>query len=315
MSSADKKAGGATIALTPSPSPTESGRGEAYGAGDADEVWLGWRCPQCGYQPAQIGGFPAFAPELTQGASGYDPAHFPELARLEAGNFWFRARNGLIAWAIGRYFAGARSFFEVGCGTGFVLSGIAAAFPSLKLAGSEASAQGLAFAAARAPGARLMQMDARRIPFRDEFDVVGAFDVIEHIEDDRAVLAELRAAAAPRGGVIVTVPQHPSLWSEYDVRAGHLRRYRRDELRARMLEAGLEIVRITSFVTVLLPLMWLSRLAQRRPRGAYDPLAELRVAPWINWPLEQALAVERLLIRSGVSLPVGGSLLVVARRP
>ena len=274
----------------------------------------GWRCPQCGYEPLQIGGFPAFAPDLARGASGYDPAHFPELARLEAGNFWFRARNRLIAWAIRRHFGGASSFFEVGCGTGFVLSGMAAAFPSMKLAGSEAAAEGLALAAARVPGASLMQMDARRIPFRDEFDVVGAFDVIEHIEDDRAVLAELRAAATPRGGVLVTVPQHPFLWSEYDARAGHLRRYRGAELRARMLEAGLEIVRMTSFVTVLLPLMWLSRLAQRRPRGAYDPLAELRVASWINWPLEQALAIERVLIRAGISLPVGGSLLAVARR-
>lgn len=273
-----------------------------------------WRCPQCGHEPARIAGFPAFAPDLARGASGYDPAHFPELARLEAGNFWFHARNRLIAWAIGRHFGGARSFFEAGCGTGFVLSGMAAAFPSMRLAGSEAATQGLAFAAARVPGASLMQMDARHIPFRDEFDVVGAFDVIEHIEDDRAVLAELRAAATPRGGVIVTVPQHPSLWSEYDARAGHLRRYRGEELRARMLDAGLEIVRMTSFITVLLPLMWLSRLAQRRPRGAYDPLAELRIAPWVNWPLEQALAVERLLIRAGVSLPAGGSLLAVARR-
>lgn len=276
---------------------------------------MGWRCPKCGFEPARIGGFRAFAPELARGASGYDPAHFAELVRLEAGNFWFRARNRLIAWAIGRYFGGARSFFEVGCGTGFVLAGMAAAFPGLRLAGSEAAADGLAFAAARVPGASLMQMDARRIPFRDEFDVVGAFDVIEHVEEDRAVLAELRAAAAPGGGVIVTVPQHPSLWSEYDARAGHLRRYRGQELRARMREAGLEIVRMTSFVTLLLPLMWLSRLAQRRPRGAYDPLAELRIAPWINWPLEQALDGERLLIRSGVSWPVGGSLLAVARRP
>lgn len=274
-----------------------------------------WRCPQCGYEPSRIGGYPAFAPEHARGASGYDPAQFAELARLEAGNFWFRARNRLIAWAIGRYFPGARNLLEVGCGTGFVLAGIAAAFPALKLAASEAASEGLAFAAARAPGASLMQMDARRIPFRGEFDVVGAFDVIEHVEDDRAVLAELRAAAVPGGGVLITVPQHRALWSEYDVRAGHVRRYRARELSTRMVESGLEIVRMTSFVTVLLPLMYLSRLAQRAPGAGYDPLAELRIAPWLNWPLEQALLLERLLIRAGINLPVGGSLLVVARRP
>jgi SAM-dependent methyltransferase len=280
----------------------------------ADFAGSGWRCPQCGFEPPRIGGFPAFAPELAQGASGYDPAHFGELARLEAGNFWFRARNRLITWAIGRYFSGARTLLEVGCGTGFVLAGIAAAFPALKLSASEAAATGLAHAAERAPGAGLMQMDARRIPFRDEFDVVGAFDVIEHVEDDRAVLAGLRAAAAPAGGLLLTVPQHPFLWSEFDARVGHVRRYRAAELRGKVMEAGFEIVRMTSFVTLLLPPMLASRLAQRRPRRDYDPLAELRIAPWLNWTLERALDLERLLIRSGISSPFGGSLLVVARR-
>jgi SAM-dependent methyltransferase len=274
-----------------------------------------WRCPQCGFEPPRIGGYPAFAPEHARGAIGYDPAQFAELARLEANNFWFRARNRLITWAIGRFFPGARNLLEVGCGTGFVLAGIAAAFPALKLAASEAASEGLAFSAARAPGASLMQMDARRIPFRGEFDVVGAFDVIEHIEDDRAVLAELSAAAVPGGGVLISVPQHPKMWSEYDVRAGHVRRYRARELRSMTKEAGLEIVRMTSFVSVLLPLMYLSRLMQRAPAAGYDPLVELRIAPWLNRILEGALDAERALIKAGLNLPVGGSLLLVARRP
>ena len=302
--------------LAPSRSPAAGATAESSAAAGAGHYGIGgWRCPQCGHAPPSAGGFPAFAPEIAHGASGYDPAHFAELARLEAGNFWFRARNRLIAWAIGRYCGGARNFLEIGCGTGFVLAGIAAAFPAMKLAASEASAEGLAFAAARVPGASLMQMDARRIPFRDEFDAIGAFDVIEHIEDDRGVLLALREALVPGGGLILTVPQHPFLWSEYDVRAGHVRRYRARELRRKAAGAGLEIVRMTSFVTVLLPLMMLSRLAQRRPRRDYDPLAELRIAPWVNWPLEQALFLERVLIRAGVTLPAGGSLLVVARRP
>jgi SAM-dependent methyltransferase len=273
-----------------------------------------WRCPQCGAAPARIGGFPAFAPAIARGAAGYDPAHFGELARLEAGNFWFRARNRLIVWALARFFPGARSMLEVGCGTGFVLAGVAEALPRLQLTGSEASAEGLAFAAARVPGATLVQMDALHIPYRAEFDVVGAFDVIEHVEDDRAMLAELAAALVPGGGLLLTVPQHPRLWSEYDVRAGHVRRYRNADLRARVAEAGFEIARMTSFVTLLLPLMYLSRLAQRAPRGGYDPLAELRVAPWLNRTLAAVLDLERALIRAGASLPAGGSLLLVGRK-
>ncbi len=273
-----------------------------------------WRCPQCGAEPERIGGFLAFAPGLARGAEGFDPAHFTELARLEAGNFWFRARNRLIVWALQRYFPDARNFLEVGCGTGFVLAGVAAAKPALRLTGSEAATEGLAFAARRAATAELVQMDAKHIPFRDEFDVAGAFDVVEHIEDDRAVLGELRAALAPGGGLLLTVPQHPALWSEFDVRAGHVRRYRRAELRARLEDAGLEVVRMTSFVSLLLPFMFLSRVSRRAPDAQYDPLAELRIAPWLNRALEAVLGVERTLIRAGVSFPAGGSLLAIARK-
>lgn len=259
-------------------------------------------------------GFPAFAPELAGGGDGFDPALFAELARLEARNFWFRARNRLIVWALRRFFGDARSLLEIGCGTGFVLSGIAAALPHFRLAGSEADAGGLGFAARRVSGAELMQMDARRIPFEAEFDVVGAFDVIEHIEDDRAVLREMHRAARPGGGILLTVPQHPFLWSEYDVRARHVRRYRARELREKVLDAGFEIVTMASFVSLLLPLMMLSRLAQRAPKSDYDPLVELRLPGWLNALLEAVLDLERRLIRAGVRFPAGGSLLLVANK-
>ncbi|MBI1966300.1 MAG: class I SAM-dependent methyltransferase, partial [Betaproteobacteria bacterium] len=213
----------------------------------------------------------AFAPEIAGGGAGFDPAHFAEFARLEAGNFWFRARNRLIVWAIAQYFGQARNFLEVGCGTGYVLSGIAAAFPGMKLAGSEAATEGLAFAVKRLPGANLMQMDARRIPFRAEFEVVGAFDVIEHIEEDAAVLRALHEAVVPGGGLLLTVPQHPFLWSEYDARARHVRRYRAQELREKVAAAGFEVIKMTSFVSLLLPLMAASRLKQRRIHEDYDP--------------------------------------------
>jgi SAM-dependent methyltransferase len=302
--------------LTTASSSDASLRGGAENskAGETGQRSTDWRCPQCGAEPSRIENVPAFAPEFAQGAEGYDPAHFVELAQLEAGNFWFGGRNRLIIWALRRFFPDARSFLEVGCGTGFVLSGVAAAFPQLQLAGSEASVSGLAFAAQRVPGAQLFQMDARRIPYRDEFDVAGAFDVIEHIEDDHAVLRELHAAVVPGGGLVLTVPQHPSLWSEYDARAGHVRRYRSAELCEKVVEAGFEIVKMTSFVTLLLPFMYLSRFTQRMPCEDYDPLAELRIAPWLNRTLGAVLGIERAMIRTGVPMPAGGSLLVVARR-
>ncbi len=273
-----------------------------------------WRCPQCGFTAARLKGFPAFAPELSGVTEGFDPALHAELARLEAGNFWFRARNRLIAWAIRRYFPEAKAFLEIGCGTGYVLSGVAAAFPHAQLSASEVHADALPYAADRVPAAAFFQMDARAIPFESEFDLIGAFDVIEHIEADEEVLSEMHRAAVPGGGALITVPQHPFLWSAFDVHSHHVRRYTAAELRRKVIAAGFEIVRMTSFVSLLLPLMLASRLARRDAGEGYDPLRELRVKSWVNGALEKMLDIERMAIRAGVSWPAGGSLLVVARR-
>lgn len=274
-----------------------------------------WRCPHCGHEPARVGGIAAFAPELAHASDGFDAAMFAELARLEAGYFWFRARNRLILWALQRFFPTTRSLLEVGCGTGFVLAGLASARPDIALTGSELAADGLAFAAQRVPHACLLQMDARHIPFRDAFDVIGAFDVLEHIDDDAAVLRALFDAVRPGGGLLLTVPQHRWLWSQVDVEAHHVRRYRAAELRAKVREAGFEVIHATSFVALLLPLMLASRVAQRGPAHDRDPLGEFKLAPWLNAALEGILRLEQVAIRAGLPLPFGGSLLLVARRP
>ena len=281
----------------------------------AENISADWRCSACAYAPAMRSGFVALAPELAATAEGFDPTLFSELALLEARNFWFRARNRLIVWALQRYFPGFTNLMEVGCGTGYVLQGIAAAFPAATLWGTEAQTQGLRYAAERVPRATFLQLDARQMPFDREFDVIGAFDVIEHIAEDEVVLGELHRAARPGGGVLLTVPQHPFLWSEYDARAHHVRRYTAAELRHKVTRVGFEIVKMTSFVSLLLPLMMLSRRARRTTAVAYDPLSELRIGAIANAMLERVLDVERLLIRAGLSLPCGGSLLVAARRP
>lgn len=245
---------------------------------------------------------------------GFEPEAFESLSRLEEGSFWFQARNELIVWALGSYAPRASSFLEIGCGTGFVLRAIGAARPELRLTGTELFAEGLRYAAQRVPDAELVQMDARRMPFEEEFDAVGAFDVLEHIDDDREVLSGCRRALRPGGTLFVTVPQHPWLWSAPDDYARHVRRYTRGELAAKLSGAGLEPVRITSFVSLLVPLMALSRLVERRSRRPFDPVAEHERSSRLRRPLEAIMRLEGALIRRGVSLPAGGSLLAVARR-
>src|SRR4030095_12517772 len=114
---------------------------------------------------------------------------------------------------------------EVGCGTGFVLQGLHAALPALRLTATDAAAEGLALARTRAPSASLRQQDARELDARGEYDLAAAFDVLEHIPEDIDVMARLRNAVKPGGGVLITVPQHPWLWSRADEIGHHVRRY------------------------------------------------------------------------------------------
>jgi SAM-dependent methyltransferase len=274
----------------------------------------GWRCGACGYEPPLLAGFPAFAPEFAASNEGYDAAYYGGLYALEARNYWFRARNALLTWALTRYFPAGRSFLEIGCGTGFVLAGIAGAMPQLALHASEISSSGLPYAAARVPRAEFFQMDARAIPYAGHFDIIGLFDVLEHIEEDARVLAQAHRALRPGGGLMITVPQHRFLWSQYDEHAHHVRRYGARELRDKLLQAGFRIVMMTSFVSLLLPLMMASRFMRRMPRVDYDVLAELRVGRVANCLLAAVLTLERALITIGVRFPAGGSLLAIARR-
>ncbi len=273
-----------------------------------------WDCPQCGHRPTVRDGVLCFTQDPPVAGSGFKPEYFEKLARIEEGNFWFRARNRLIQWALGNYFPSARSFFEVGCGTGFVLKGVRETLPLMRLAGSEIFGDGLVFARARLPGVDLYQMDARQIPFEREFDVIGAFDVLEHIVEDDAVLRQMFRATRPGGGLLVTVPQHRFLWSANDEHAMHQRRYSRAELRSKVEQAGFDIERITSFISLLLPVMIYSRMKRNSSRD-FQLWKEFEISRPLNAILGNILAVERAMIERGASFPAGGSLLLVAKRP
>jgi SAM-dependent methyltransferase len=272
-----------------------------------------WSCTACGWRAQVAHGVPLLAPEQASANRGFDPDYFSDLVELESGNFWFRARNRLILWAMDRYFPSADSMLEVGCGTGFVLAAIRRARPRLRLSASEVLVEGLARSAGRVQDVEFLQMDACRMPFRDEFDLIGAFDVLEHIDDDEKVLRGAHRALKAGGGLLLSVPQHRFLWSASDEYAFHKRRYARSGLRQVVERAGFRVLRCTSFVTLLMPLLLVSRLL-RRDAERFDPRAEFRIPALVNRTLERLLDFERLLLRAGINFPFGGSLLLAATK-
>jgi SAM-dependent methyltransferase len=269
-----------------------------------------WGCPACGQRPDD-GDFLSFVGASE--ASEFPESSFDLLAGLEQNSFWFRARNTIVLAAIRRFAPEPRSFFELGCGTGFVLQAVSRTYPQARVVAGEPAGEGLKIARERVPTATLIQVDGRQIPYRDEFDLIGAFDVLEHVDEDEAVLAELRAALAPGGSIVLTVPQHPWLWSAADDFGRHKRRYTRTELVDKLRRGGLQVAYVTSFMMTLLPLMALSRRRQK-DLSRFDPAQELRIPPRIDRLLERIVGMERHAVQRGISLPAGGSLLAVARR-
>ena len=242
----------------------------------------------------------------------FPPSYFDQLAKVEAGHWWFRSRNRTLLWVFKQYIGNFQRFLEIGCGTGFVLEAIHNANPSAKVYGSEYFEEGLAHARKRVPSANLSQLDAREMLEIEYYDVIGAFDVIEHINEDEMVLSNISRALKQGGALLVTVPQHWWLWSAADEYAGHVRRYTRAELVRKVTRAGLTVEYMTSFVSLLVPFMWISRL--RSNNVNYDPMDEFRIPNWLNRLLEMIMTFELGLLKIGMKFPFGGSLLLQARK-
>jgi SAM-dependent methyltransferase len=263
---------------------------------------------------------PVAVESISQG--GYDPSFFQQLAGVEDRHFWFRARNRLIYSMSEKLTSGLKPGYrvlEVGCGTGNVLRVLRRACPQGTVVGLELWFDGLRFAQQRSAGP-LVQGDVRHCPFGKPFQLIGMFDVLEHIPQELETLTALRDALAPEGRLLLTVPAHQYLWSYFDEAAQHCRRYSSRDIRARLSEAGFEVEFLSPFMTTIFPLVWLVRkMSFGRPgRSSEDARTlaskEFRVLPAINGWLTQMLNLEALWVSRGHRLPIGTSLIVVARR-
>jgi SAM-dependent methyltransferase len=241
-----------------------------------------------------------------------DAALYEQHAELEQEHWWFVARRAIIGTVLDHHLErGAdRRLLDVGCGTGGML-------PLLAQFGTVSGIEGepLAVEHCRAAFGRFdvqLGQVPSDVPHDGSFDLVSAFDVIEHIDDDVEALAALRAAVRPGGLIVVTVPALPWLWSAHDDLNGHKRRYTRQSLTAALTRAGVEVAALSYFNTVLLPAVAAARLVQHlRPRPA-APHSDFRMPTrWVNRALTRAMASERGLVARG-GLPIGVSLVAVA---
>lgn len=239
------------------------------------------------------------------------------LAEIEPDHFWFSGRNAVIIQMLRRSIGALeqRSVLDIGCGTGFVLAAFERA--GMTTCGLDMHLAGLRYARRRVEGLLLCQ-GAARIPFSQQFDIVTLCDVIEHVPDDSAVLREAQRALGKQGVVLVTVPANPGLWTVLDEVSGHKRRYTRETLTRAMERAGLRVMAVRYFNTLLLPIQRLQRrLLGSRQRGAGDDALQifrqsLRVPPSpFNQIFRLAMAADVPLSR--LPIPFGASLIAIGK--
>lgn len=267
-----------------------------------------------------IDGIKCYHPQHSQDHEDYPFEGFEVTDEVEEKSFWCRSRNRLLQYLIKKFSQhfSKPKFLEVGCGTGFTLEYLTS-IPNLSLTGSELYLRGLNSARKRLPEIEFIQLNiVEEVPFTNAYEMVGAFDVIEHIDDDIQVIKNVNQILTKGGYFIIAVPQYKFMWSRLDELVSHKRRYSYQELSTKLQAQGFEIAYRTSFVFMLFPAMLLSRLVNFRKPKDKDIKAEfaskVTFNPIVNSVLGFVMRLEECLIKMGLKLPFGGSLVVVAKK-
>ena len=238
-----------------------------------------------------------------------DRAVYSRMAEQEQTHWWFAGRREIIAALIQRE-AGLppdARILEAGCGTGGNLAMLGRLG---KLEGFEFDPEARRLAETHGFSVSFGALPDRVAEPDNAYDLVGLFDVLEHIEDDVGSLRSLGRKLNPTGTLLVTVPAMPWLWSSHDETHHHFRRYTRASLNRAIRAAGLEPVKVGYFNTLLFPLA----VAQRgldKLTGATTP-TDLMPSPWLNRALGSIFRAERHWT-GRVPMPFGLSLFAVVK--
>ena len=236
--------------------------------------------------------------ELTQ--SGSSSIREPEY-------WWYRARAELLEAALGGFLGSPGRQLDVGSADGPSVAWMQGDHERFEI---DLDPRGLT------PGTGV-RASALALPFgTGTFDVVGAFDVIEHCEPEAQALAELARVLAPGGRLLASVPAYQWAWSDHDVRAGHYRRYTRPRLVAAVEAAGLTVRRSTYAFAGVFPLFAAERVARRlRRRREGDGEQGLpQVSPTLDRVLTGVSSAEARALRRR-DLPFGSSVFLAAEKP
>lgn len=239
------------------------------------------------------------------------PEEFRQMQALEENHWWFHGKRLLLRALLAQVGQReGRRMLDIGCGTGGVLKVLAGRGTIVGI-----DLDDLALAFCREKGLDdVARASALQLPFASGcFDVCVMMDVLEHVDEEGALLAEVRRVLRPGGAVIVSVPAFALLWSQHDVTFEHRRRYRRGQLEARLREAGLRVEWSSYTNFFVFPPTFVWRALRRWGGVAPDRRTDFFTLPrLLNQALIATYRCEAALLRH-IPLPFGVSVACVAR--
>jgi len=238
---------------------------------------------------------------------------YEEMARVEEHHWWFRGRRAVILAVMQQHLKPrpGRRILDVGCGTG---GNLAALRQFGQVEGLDHSEEALRFCRERlGPDFPLHRGALPEGLPPGRFDVVTAFDVLEHLSDPVGTLRAIHQALEPDGTLVCAVPAFPFLWSSHDEVHHHQRRYTLSLLRQQLTEAGLRVRWSSYFNSLLFPPIAAVRLLQRLGPKQQATRSDVETGgpAWANRLLENVFSAERFVVPR-FSLPAGVSLLALA---
>ena len=234
--------------------------------------------------------------------------------KIEDTHWWFQARKDIVLSLIARYspVQKEKRILDVGCGTGGMLKELAK-YGSVW--GLDKNKKAIEYSSQKVPEANLMVGTFPEHMPEGNFDLIVALDILEHIEQDRKALQRLGNALSSQGIVVITVPAYRALWTSHDDANQHRRRYTRAELKQKVLDADLEILKISYYNTFLFIPIVLRKLINRfSPQDPASPLRDTSPPAWVNSLLHFVFSLEKHILNF-MNFPFGVSLIVIASKP
>ncbi len=226
-----------------------------------------------------------------------------ELLKKMESSWWYRGRAAAMRAALARAgFERVREVLDFGAGFGGMYRELALCGEAVFAFEPDAEAQRVA---REHPYAAIFSTDTEALS--RAYDLVGLFDVVEHIEHDDVFLKKAYLALRGGGRVAITVPAFPFLWSVHDVNHHHFRRYTKASMTSVLRSAGFEVEYASYWNMSLFIPAALMRLVGRSGEGT------LTMSPWLDAVFFAVVWLESRLLRF-VPLPFGTGLVVIARK-